>query len=720
MTGKSPLNLIGCLLDVSGSMRETLEGGWSESREADRQHAVFDAGLNLTRTGLPHNRLHLEKDTNSLIFVGIFGLNGEQGYPPSVDLCSIVDALVRLQQDNRTGHDRLVGLANCNNLSHITEYIRGKLSASTAAILHDYLQLHSERIPEFVEAIPTPSQLTATKAATRTIGGLAGAALGGTLGSLVPIAGTVAGATIGATLGGASATVADDKIVDSSEGLALARRIAGEWFHQFTDLIPRPVGDVVDLLHQFHGRSSTAGEILLDSIDEYLYGVTPMCHALKWSLKAFRAKSTVPQRLLVLISDGVSTDGDPRILARELQEEVTIAALYLTDEKHIPDRRLYDLVGKQWNKGQRALFEIASTLPVIRSPIPVLMSVGWEVPESGEVSLYTSVCSSAAVDEFCSLLVSERLGNTDALLDLIGRFGLDSFINEEHVSTCKKPSDQGEELTCYAHAIAAVVNMALLRIVRRADALPPSIETIRTRILEKFEPGPHGGPTEEVLKQACDWYDLRYNPVSEHGARKAVFRRRPVLATFRLSSKGWEAFSSHFTQRSTRDKILSTATMHSNRSISDGGGHAVVLYACNPQSLSFLNSWGSKWGNNGTFSIEKADTLEGNVLGEKTRMRFYDVFWYEHDLKPEDRQAYKEKAARDLNDSLAPCPAILQLEATCPHCQQNSFISHFTGSVYMATCPRCGQEFAPQPGYLMQALYARAGLGRVSEEPDRP
>ncbi|KAL2831357.1 hypothetical protein BJY01DRAFT_254256 [Aspergillus pseudoustus] len=709
-----PVRLIGCLLDVSGSMREALEvdrpGTTPVDQRNDRLHTVL-------RTALKLARAELKEEANSLIFVGVFGLETEKGPPPSVDLGSVVDALLRIEQDSSTGHDRLIELAAGNNLAHVSEYIRTKLSSAKAAIVHDYLRGRPDRISEFVNAIPTQTELNTMKVTTGAAGGTLGLMLGAAIGSVIlPVGGTALGASIGGSLGAAGSRVIDDKIIESSEGLVLANRIAGEWFLQFADFVPRPAKDVVDLLQKLHEHSAAAGgSTLLDSVDEYLYGNTPLCHALSQSLGVFRAHKSIPSQLLVLISDGLSTDGDPVPLALRLKEaQVTVATLYLIADKKTPERELYDTPSNRWDTGQQTLFQVSSTLRVSQSPIPVLMSVGWKIPSSGEASLFASVCSSTAVDEFCSLLVSERLGNTDALLDVIGRVNLDEIIDNEQTKTCKNPSDQGDSATCYAHAVAAVAHMALLRIVRKDGTLPDSIDTIRRRILTEFEPGETGQPIELVLKQACEWYNLRYKLVDERGARQAVFRRRPVVATFRLSKKGWAEFSKYFRHPSTCNKVLTRATMRPYRSGPDTGGHAVVLYACDPQSLSFLNSWGKKWGANGTFSIDSAGTLELDGSSQWTRMRFYDVFWYEDDLPLEDREAYRDESDRYFIDKTLQYPAILDLEASCPHCEQNSFLGDFRGTLRSAVCPNCERSFPPQPGYLMQALYARAGLRGVT------
>ena len=108
----------------------------------------------------------------------------------------------------------------------------------------------------------------------------------------------------------------------------------------------------------------------------------------------------------MLVSDGFSTDGDPLPLARQLQQEnITIAAVYLTRDREIPPRRLYDQAAEDWNEGQRTIFRMATTVSGATHPVPVLTSMGWKIPSSGECALYTTVCSAVALDEFCSLLL---------------------------------------------------------------------------------------------------------------------------------------------------------------------------------------------------------------------------------------------------------------------------------------------------------------------------
>lgn len=175
-------------------------------------------------------------------------------------------------------------------------------------------------------------------------------------------------------------------------------------------------------------EGKTDDSTLLDTLRRYMYGRTPMRDALSRSLMVFNEYLGAEHRVLVLISDGCSTDGDPLPLAHNLQQaKVSIATLCLTSDETEAPRRLYYNPAEGWDSGQRIFFSMAARVAGVTHPILVLTSVGWEVPSAGEVALYATVSSSAALDEFCSLLMSAHFGSADALLDVIGRISHDSY-----------------------------------------------------------------------------------------------------------------------------------------------------------------------------------------------------------------------------------------------------------------------------------------------------
>jgi len=322
----------------------------------------------------------------------------------------------------------------------------------------------------------------------------------------------------------------------------MAREICDDWLSKFTELEPLRVSEVVCLLERLQKQlrvgelgepNKTSLDTLSGKIRQYIYGRTPMKKALDECLVTFCKYRDVTRKVLLIVSDSKSTDGDPTPVAQDLRKEhVTLATVHLTGDKQTHSRRLYHKASADWTKGQCTLFEMATQVPAMRHLVPVLASMGWAIPSSGACALYADVGSEAVLNELCSLLCKARFDSADTLLDILGRVRLDSYVSDEHVQTCNNPLDQGQTSTCYAHAIAAVIHMSLLRIHGR-DGGYPTISAIRNRILYEFPPYPNGRNVTEVLQTAVTWYPpLLFRKVSIEGARQAVLRRRPVLTAF--------------------------------------------------------------------------------------------------------------------------------------------------------------------------------------------
>ncbi|KAH7489409.1 hypothetical protein FOMA001_g3692 [Fusarium oxysporum f. sp. matthiolae] len=719
--------VVGCLLDVSGSMRSAFESGHSNEPASDRLRAVLRAALKLAKA-------ERQQNPNAVMFVGVFGLqmpedSEEHPNPLAADLCGIADALLNDSVNNSTGHDLLIARANENDVSHISEYIKTKLTCREARIVDAYLKRHPDQVQQFVDAIPPEAEVAMLRSSSQTVGASIGGALGFAASVLIP-GGTVVGAIIstfgsaagtagGAVVGSAVGNSVEDSRVEKSEALALARRIQKDWLSDFVNFEPRPIYEVVDILQRLHDREDRDrrnvpednNDNVLDAIRQYMYGLTPMCHALQKALDAFQSKPKAQHRVLVLISDGHSTDGDPSTAAHDLEREgVAIATVKLTDDRSSTQRALHYEANPLWDEGTRTLFKMSKRIPGSTHPVPVLASVGWAIPSAGEIALFCTVCTVTALEEFCSMLLSARFGSADALLDIVGKIRFDDYINNEHLTIRSRPTNQGQRGICYAHAVASVIHMALLRIVSRDGGIP-SFNEIRHKILSKYPEIKGGQPTIQVLADACHWYrPLRFQKVDEEGARQAVLRRRPVLARFGLSKDGWDEFCKQLDGNSAmHNAVLTEAQMAPHFDKKYDGGHAVVLVSCSPNSLTFLNSWGGSWGDNGTFSIENPA-----VLGHKdVSLSFYDVYWLERDLTDAEQQAFDSQVDEELRHRAEQYESIFELEYRCPRCRDTSPLAEFRGSVRRASCPKCQGLFKPDAGNLVEALYLRAGLNDV-------
>ena len=141
------------------------------------------------------------------------------------------------------------------------------------------------------------------------------------------------------------------------------------------------------------------------------------------------------------------------------------------------------------------------------------------------------------VEEFCKVVVSHLTHGTDALVHMLGRLSLDTYINQ---SNDDFEAQEQEGATCYANAIAAVFHLAINRIVGRNV---PDFETIRERIIREY--GKEGANTKMVIEKVCPEYHLSHKKISENVQGRRLMRDVQLLQGFpgRVSKKEYlEAF----------------------------------------------------------------------------------------------------------------------------------------------------------------------------------
>lgn len=191
----------------------------------------------------------------------------------------------------------------------------------------------------------------------------------------------------------------------------------------------------------------------------------------------------------------------------------------------------------------------------------------------------------------------------------------------------------------------------------------PEFPKIRSQLLTCFGDNNDGQHVGIFLSKICPTYRLRHGECDEAGARAAIHARRPVVVTFWLDVNRWDQFSAFY--KSTPKGTLTARDMSA---VAGGevGGHAVVLVRCDETSLTFMNSWGRTFANNGFFTIDKASTLE--IIGG-SRMRFYDVYWITDDLSAEEVAAWKDHEVKTVRNPIGVLPKTFHdLPVDCPHC----------------------------------------------------
>jgi hypothetical protein len=139
-----------------------------------------------------------------------------------------------------------------------------------------------------------------------------------------------------------------------------------------------------------------------------LFGETPMRAAMTELLARFKLEfqryQGVPRSVLILISDGDSTDGSPLEPCRRIAElGTTILGAYLTDTDVTEPRRLYASPEDGWPSGARTLFGMSSLVGEDGLTLGLLKSKGWAA-EAGD-RLFIQLNQSEIISEFVNSVI---------------------------------------------------------------------------------------------------------------------------------------------------------------------------------------------------------------------------------------------------------------------------------------------------------------------------
>ena len=282
--------------------------------------------------------------------------------------------------------------------------------------------------------------------------------------------------------------------------------------------------------------------------------------------------------------------------------------------------------------------------------------------------------------EVCEM-AKDAVYSFDALSELLTSVDLDIYISQ---STHGFEAKEQEGGTCYANTSAAVLHLAMQRILGR-DGGYPKFHLLRDEMIQAY--GKDGADTNDVLQTICPKYRLHSQEVSVKKAMEAIVKKRPVVARFRLTDDEWDAFSKFYesnpTSILTEDEL--DVRKRPTNPLPDTFGHAVVLTSYNSKSLTFMNSWGQQWGDNGFFRVQNAEMLQ---------LEFFDVYWTLNDLNEGEKEYYRKHGSEVATKLMNSLKGLQKAEYTCPECQQTSLVTEFEGTLSKVRCPKCLREFS--------------------------
>eukprot|EP00118_Oscarella_pearsei_P020433 m.221242 g.221242 ORF g.221242 m.221242 type:complete len:555 (+) comp39956_c1_seq18:140-1804(+) len=530
--------IIGIMLDVSGSMKETFNLDRSTDTDVEKSHTILTSIMNIVK------REVVQHNCKESVFTCAFGLCQRPETWQSHEICDLMPLLEYFSKTRTENvYEKLFQLACSHGASHINRWIRSTLSEFQAALLFDCLRSDSHLARELAGLIPSGFPTTVYQGVE---------VCANKVGNIVR--------TVASLWGGNTPANFGTRYLDAQARDSNAYKRACEIISQriksciMEHLKPRSVQQVSKildvLLHSTEAPSAESSSLhhkireLLDPMKPFIFGGTPMCKALN-EARDILMKTNASRKVLFILSDGDSSDGDPRPIAEGLRSlGVTIITCFLTSHGvENPKCLLYEADDSWAHKdGRRVLFEMSSIMKNTHTPITYLVDADWELSSEGCSHLFIEVNSLDVVDEFCKIVVSQMTRPCDALLHILEKINLATYVNQQNAQFEPK---QQHKATCYANAIAAVFHLTLNQIVGRRC---PTFETIRKGIIE--ESGSHGADVEQVLEQFCPQYQLRYRKVDEEGARRAINERRVLVAEFCLDDDQWEQFHKFYEDHS--------------------------------------------------------------------------------------------------------------------------------------------------------------------------
>ena len=447
------------------------------------------------------------------------------------------------------------------------------------------------------------------------------------------------------------------------------------------------VQDASEILHTSVGDEKPTNEQvdeLLKIIEPLIYGTTPLMKAMCHSVDLFSFPEFANHlKLLFIVSDGLPTDEiyPPKwvkICQNLTVLRVIIVSCFITNQNLSDPCHLYSIEDKCWEHPAKFMFRMSSTITTQKIPRTLFVKRKWKIDiDNNETRLFFQVNHPDLVREVCDMAKSV-VQEKDSLSDMLSTVDLDLYINKSNDGFGAKRQHGG---TCYANASAAVLHLAVKRIIGRDGGYPDFFE-LRRELIDKY--GERGASTKKVLEAVCPKYRLKCNVVNAIDAMQAVSEKRPVAARFYLSGAQWDQFSQFY--KENPKGILTRSYLDSkHHSESKPGGHAVVLTSYDAQSLCLMNSWGDDWANNGFFRVQNANTLPG--------LKFFDVFWTLDSLSKEEKTAYEQQGPKIAAKLMRSLQGLQEARYKCPWCSVESRVVDYSGHLLRAKCPSCSKTF---------------------------
>ena len=417
---------------------------------------------------------------------------------------------------------------------------------------------------------------------------------------------------------------------------------------------PQDILNKLKILYKDFSRNKEGNIFKL--FQEYIYNDTPLCNCLEKGLNFLSGKNNNSNKVLIIISDGQSTDGNPTEIYNKYKNKsnnLFIVGGYISSTYVQNEKTLFDNLSTS-DRGAKQLFDLSSEVDTDSVAFDYLRYKGWDIPLSGKCKLFIQMNNSDNMNDFLEFLNKFLDGTEDVLGDVLGKIELKELTGK---NISKFEVTKQTIGNCYLHATRNIIRMARARIYPTNIPAPDDLEK---EIVKEF---PYrydikgevlGRDTFEVLKKMTPKYRLQVKQIignnnyeMERKVKIILLRRRPVVLSFRFSYKQWDNFYKFIDPNSQNKRNIMTKEII-NKDVpnddKDSGGHAVVITKYDKDCFTVLNSWGEQWGDNGFFIIKDFSIF--------LSYRCFDVFFTLKDLTQYEIDEYNKFVERKKKEFL--------------------------------------------------------------------
>ena len=228
---------------------------------------------------------------------------------------------------------------------------------------------------------------------------------------------------------------------------------------------------------------------IMDLFSDFIYRDTPLKTAMNKTIEILNKDLNDTIKIIIILSDGLSTDGDPNDLKYLLKDKnIYIISFYFSSEKVYNPKQLY-YTKPDGDEGLVDLYNLASEIHPYSPIFDMLEERGWKIDYTKKNKLFVKANNIEIFEEFIDILNSFINGKNNILGEMISKIKINDYINfynKKH----RINENQKNLPICWSHALAKVIEYASHRIYRGnyLDKYPyPIFKDLKNDLIKEYK-----------------------------------------------------------------------------------------------------------------------------------------------------------------------------------------------------------------------------------------